>query len=81
MASVVAKDIPIEAQFMTDFWNFRKKYYIPEDDDQYWSEFCSEAEELIEKYPTEYYKKIILLCLADRENLFRKKGKSYEQNA
>ncbi len=78
MASVVAKDIPIEAQFMTDFWNFRKKYYIPENNDQYWANFCSEAEQLINKYPTDYCKSIILICIEDREKLFRQKGKPYE---
>lgn len=50
MASVTKKDIPQIAVFMTDFWKFIKKFYIPEENDGYWEELMHEAAELGHKY-------------------------------
>ena len=72
MAEVSAKDIPIESQFMTDFWSFRKKYYVPEDRDEYWSELVSAADELYNKYPYPYFEKMILNCAEDIDKRYKK---------
>ena len=50
MASVTKQDIPEISVFMSDFWNFVKKYFIPEDSDQYWEEVMHEAAEIGHKY-------------------------------
>ena len=55
MASVDAKDIPIERQFMTDYWNFRKKFYVPEDNDEYSAEYYEAIQCLKEKYGGSQY--------------------------
>lgn len=50
MASVSKSDIPEISVFMSDFWNFIKKYYIPESHDGYWEELMHDAAELGHKY-------------------------------
>lgn len=56
MAGVNKKDIPIEAEFMTEFWEAVKKYWIPEDNTKYWKECTEHMESLIVKYPSEFCK-------------------------
>lgn len=50
MASVSKTDIPEISIFMTDFWNFIKKYFITEQNDTYWEELIHEAAEIGHKY-------------------------------
>lgn len=55
IASVTKSDIPEISCFMSDFWAFAKKYWIPEcetekKNDAYWSEVASEASTLGQKY-------------------------------
>lgn len=50
MASVTKQDIPEISIFMSDFWNFVKKYFIPEHSDTYWEELMHDAAELGHKY-------------------------------
>lgn len=50
MASVTAKEIPEEQKFFTELWNLRKKYYIPEDNDEYWDSAIRDFTELRTKY-------------------------------
>lgn len=47
MASVEKNDIRLESAFMSTFWNFIKHFWIPEEDDEYWDELVSKADELI----------------------------------
>lgn len=56
MASVNKQDIPLEAKFMTDFWDMVKKFWIPEATDEYWEVFYNYAIRLYEKYPTDFCK-------------------------
>ena len=44
MASVTKEEIPDVARFMTDFWNLLKKYYKPEDTDEYWDNLLDDSE-------------------------------------
>lgn len=50
MSSVRASDIPEEQKMWTDVWNWRKKYYNPENSDDYWKQFTDEGIFLGEKY-------------------------------
>lgn len=73
MSEVLAKDIPIEQQFMTDFWKFRKKYYIPENSDNYWSDMCNSADALSDKYGrNQYMTDVIMACVNDFERRYRR---------
>lgn len=72
---VKKSDIPQEAEFMTEFWKVAKKYYIPEEGDDYWKSAIDELTELSEKYPTEFCKCIILGFVKYLEGRFCKEGK------
>lgn len=50
MSSVRASDIPEEQKMWTDVWNWRKKYYNPENSDDYWKQFTDDGIFLGEKY-------------------------------
>ena len=43
MSSVRASDIPEEQKMWTDVWNWRKKYYNPENSDDYWKQFTEDG--------------------------------------
>lgn len=76
MASVTAKEIPEEQMFFTDLWNLRKKYYTPEDNDDYWSSMVNEFTELRVKYEkVSISYKMILIVMDDLET--RYKGSKY----
>lgn len=80
MAEVKAKEIPVESQFMTDFWNFRKRYYIPEDQDEFWVALERDADGLYRKYKkNEYVKKMILALVDDIEKRYRNVYQSMEE--
>ena len=72
---VKKSDIPQEAEFMTEFWKVAKKYYIPEEGDDYWKSAIDELTELSEKYPTEFCKCIILGFMKYLEDRFCKERK------
>ena len=72
MASVTAKEIPEEQKFFTDLWNLRKKYYTPEDSDDYWSSMINEFTELRVKYEkVSISYKMILLIIDDLEMRYK----------
>lgn len=72
MASVTAKEIPEEQMFFTDLWNLRKKYYTPEDSDDYWSSMINEFTELRVKYEkVSISYKMILLIIDDLEMRYK----------
>ena len=54
MASVNKSDIPEIPEFMTAFWTFCKKYWIPEEENSYWEAVMAEASELGRKYPDRF---------------------------
>lgn len=83
MASVLGKEIPKESQFMTEYWRFRKQFYIPEDNDEYWNELVNAADSLMHKYDPEliknpnkksHYKNIVLSCVDEIETRYRKEA-------
>lgn len=80
MASIQAKEIPEESRFMTDFWNFRKKFYLPESTDEYWQELVNAADDLSQKYGNKkYYRDLIIACCTDIDKRYREeRGRVYE---
>lgn len=74
MASVTAKEIPEEQKFFTELWNLRKKYYIPEDSDEYWNSVVNDFTELKDKYRgVSISYRIILLIIDDLELRYKEK--------
>lgn len=74
MASVTAKEIPEEQKFFTELWNLRKKYYIPEDSDEYWNSVVNDFTELKDKYRgASISYRIILLIIDDLELRYKEK--------
>ena len=72
MASVTAKEIPEEQKFFTELWNLRKKYYTPEDNDDYWSSMVNEFTELRDKYDKiSISYKMILIVMDDLEMRYK----------
>ena len=72
MASVTAKEIPEVQQFFTELWNLYKKYYIPEDNDDYWDSMINEFTELRVKYgKVSISYKMILLIIDDLEMRYK----------
>ena len=70
---ISGKKIPVESQFMTDFWALRKKFYIPEERDSYWISLMDETDELYKKYgQNEYVKKMLFALIDDLEKRHRK---------
>lgn len=65
---------------MTDFWSLRKKYYTPEDRDEFWIKLEQDADDLYRKYKkNEYVKKMILALVDDIEKRYRKVYQSMEE--
>ena len=60
MASVKKSEIPEIAEFMTEFWNFIKKYWIVEEGDEYWAQLVRESDEIYKRHPDEFCKRQIL---------------------
>lgn len=72
MASVTAKEIPEVQQFFTELWNLYKKYYTPEDSDDYWNSMINEFTELRVKYEkVSISYKMILLIIDDLEMRYK----------
>ena len=72
MASVTNKGIPTEYAFFGDYFNYRKKFYFPEQSDDYWTAVINEADELIRKYDcNDYLRALVLVCVDDLERRYR----------
>ena len=50
MASVRKEDIPDIAQFMPEFWEIIKRYWIVEDTDEWWEEVIQTCDQCFKKY-------------------------------
>ena len=72
MASVSTSDIPEEQQFFADYWTIRKRFYEPEDDENYWETVVDETVKLSEKYNRNvYFDNLLLVFVDDLEHRFR----------
>lgn len=56
MASVKNSDIPEIFEFMSEMWGFMKKFWVPEEGDEYWSSIISETDKLAQKYEDDFCK-------------------------
>jgi len=65
MASVESSEIKEEFEFMGNFFKLRKKYYIPEDNAEYWEQLILESNELAKKYNNDYFTQLILVMVND----------------
>lgn len=50
MAAISEKDKSGAQQIFTEIWNYYKKYYNPERNDQYWEDLIADGTEIINKY-------------------------------
>jgi len=55
MAAVTKNDIPHISNFMSDFWNLTKQFWIPETNDEYWQKLSDAVEEIAKKYNRDEY--------------------------
>ena len=51
MGAVMAKDIPEEQRMLTECWEFYKRNYYAEEEDEFWTGLVAEAKAIIAKYP------------------------------
>ena len=75
MASASKTDIPEIASFMSEFWLLVKKYWIPENSDEYWEDFITESSTLGKKYSHDFCIKQILAFVEYLEGYQKEKGK------
>ena len=71
MSAATNKDIPKEYRFFGEYFNFRKKFYQPETNDDYWNELVEESTALSNKYHSRYLDMMILVCVDDIEGRFK----------
>ena len=63
-----------EFQMFSDFYKIYQDYYVPEENDDYWSELVYMAESFIKKYESEFAKNLMLAYLDSRDELFKLKN-------
>lgn len=61
-----------EYMMFLDFWNLCKKYWIPEDNEQYWDAVAGEVSEFHKKYNTPYSKHFAVAVLQALEEVGKK---------
>ena len=67
-----------EKKFFTNFWNFRRSVYEPEDNDEYWQKLCQAANELGNSVNHDWFaEELIMACVIDIENRFHKREKKH----
>lgn len=62
-------ELELYFQIKTDCWRLMKKYQNVEDNDLYWTPLIQEAQQIYEKYQTEFAKKEILNILNELERI------------
>lgn len=69
MAAVSNKEIPEEFNLFGELWNLYKKYYHPEDNDQYWADVRKDFIELSKKYGTKFSEELgfTIMCELERK--------------
>ena len=50
MASVKFEKCSLEWNMFKDYWNLCQKFWIPEDNDEYWEDVVRETDEFYKKY-------------------------------
>lgn len=67
MAGVNSKDIPNDFNMFGELFNLYKKYYHPEDTDEYWKLVHDDFKALSLKYRTELTNDLSLVIIAELE--------------
>ena len=75
MASVRKEDIPAIAQFMPEFWELVKKYWIVEESDEYWEEAINACDKIYRKYNDVFVKKMIIAYMDYLEEKYKSRKK------
>lgn len=76
MAAVKNKDIPEEYEFFGELFTFRKKFYKPEENDEYWEALVDETRKLADKHNhNDFFDAMLILCIDDIE---KREGKAYK---
>lgn len=65
MGRITKEGLKQEKQFMLDYWEFRRNFWMPEDNDDYWNELVKASDELYDKYQSSYCRDLIIDCMAD----------------
>lgn len=81
MASVRKEDIPEIAQFMPEFWEIIKKYWIVEDMDEWWEEVIGVCDACYKKYNDPFVRKMVVAFieyLEEKRNEERRKAGCHE---
>lgn len=77
MASVRKEDIPYIAQFMTEYWEIVKRYWIVEDTDEWWEEVIGVCDQCYKKYNDPFVRKMVVAFidyLEEKRNEERRKA-------
>lgn len=70
MASVNKEDIPVLSAFMPHFWNWTKKYYLPEEPDEWWQEMIAEGNLLVDTYQDPLCREMVVAVMEDMERRY-----------
>lgn len=77
MAAVKNSDIPEVFQMFGDVFTLLKKYYIPEQNDEFWNEMHVERAKIQEKYNTDFCHDLLTVVAND---IGRREVKGNESN-
>lgn len=75
MAVVSNKEIPEDFNMFGELWNLYKKYYHPEDNDQYWKNIRNDFIGLSKKFGTRFSEELGLTVMGELERKAR--GENY----
>lgn len=67
MVTVNNKDIPEDFNMFSDLWNLYKKYYYPENNDQYWLTVRNDFLNLAKKYKSRLSEDLSLAIINELE--------------
>lgn len=71
MAAVSNKDIPDDFNMFGELFNLYKKYYHPDNTDEYWKAVAEDFKKLSKKYGTEISKDLGFVVIAELERKAR----------
>lgn len=75
MASVTSKDIPEVFQMFGDVFTLLKKYYNPEQNDEFWEYLKADIDVVYNKYNTQLCKDILLAIANDIDRRYKERSK------
>lgn len=77
MAGVKNEDVPDVFKFMTDIWRFMKRFWLPEDNEEYWKDISCESRKLLDEYRQDFCVALVCFVLEYLKWKYKKnKGKT-----